>query len=800
MTQYATLKPLGSTDPRDLFDNAQNLDFAVNSISQAIWKDRFGVNRKTYWGMEQEFAAQLLTQKQRFDLFIQNAGYKVIGDYEDGPLTITEYNQLIRYNDEFWKLDAATDIPFTTTGNDATSWATDSTHFVSVGDAALRQELASETGAGMIGIEQGGTLQSFIDDMASLARYPLLQHKMIHDVDYNSAFAGAETLSQGFCIANTPAGYRMYFHQPVTSGNVRIVETTFDPGAANTAPTIISYSEELTDIGHQSIGCVYEGGSVVLYTLTKDGKGFNKITWGGTGTSNSNVTRTNVFQGSFYPADVGVTLAISEDAALLLIQTAGEDDHQRGIEDDKRVIYLFDRASGAHLRNVIIPKANMIADAFQGMACDGRYIYVLNGFTGVFLTQRVYIYNVFGGYVRDFNIDGVRGKYGRAQLMGNASLGYPVLQEPEGLVMLNGKLYMMTPDFWNTTASVVSYEGAFFAARAASFSGQRPVNSSYWTPTTYGTAGALPYSDSTTYTISNPSKRTKAIISIEVADGTGLPIDSGVAFPDSFASIFLNNNEVNIALSRGEALQICGFEQNLRSHRPIFMLSGESPNTDSNASVLSLYGRGFEDGSVTGRRATMKHRENATLDILEFRIGEDLLHGAGINLHSVYSATNPGRLQLYCAKPDGTLSYSLIFSPTTPSFHPQNDNEISMGVAANRFSDVRSYKVTCIVPGTTQPQIRAANDLKNMIFQVSTTGNGGIFDDTLGRWLTHTNTAGFSRFYYSTTVFDSSGNGSPEGVLTAAPGSEYRRLDGGIGTFKYQKQSGTGNTGWAAIA
>lgn len=137
-------------DPKDLFDNSQNFDYGLNDITQAIWKDRFGRNRKTYWGWEQESAAQLLNQQQRFNTFIQSSGYKVIGEYTAGPLTLTEYNQLIRYQDAFWKLTATTDIPYTTTGNDAASWVNDSTHFVSVGDAALRQELGSRGGSGLI--------------------------------------------------------------------------------------------------------------------------------------------------------------------------------------------------------------------------------------------------------------------------------------------------------------------------------------------------------------------------------------------------------------------------------------------------------------------------------------------------------------------------------------------------------------------------------------------------------------------------------------------------------------------------
>ena len=44
-----------------------------------------------------------------------------------------------------------------------------------------------------------------------------------------------------------------------------------------------------------------------------------------------------------------------------------------------------------------------------------------------------------------------------------------------------------------------------------------------------------------------------------------------------------------------------------------------------------------------------------------------------------------------------------------------------------------------------------------------------------------------------------SGEGSPEGVVEAAPGSLYQRTDGAPGTLIYRKDSGTGNTGWTAV-
>ena len=43
-------------------------------------------------------------------------------------------------------------------------------------------------------------------------------------------------------------------------------------------------------------------------------------------------------------------------------------------------------------------------------------------------------------------------------------------------------------------------------------------------------------------------------------------------------------------------------------------------------------------------------------------------------------------------------------------------------------------------------------------------------------------------------------SGSPEGFITAPPGSLYMNIAGGAGTTFYVKRTGTGNTGWFAVA
>lgn len=61
-------------------------------------------------------------------------------------------------------------------------------------------------------------------------------------------------------------------------------------------------------------------------------------------------------------------------------------------------------------------------------------------------------------------------------------------------------------------------------------------------------------------------------------------------------------------------------------------------------------------------------------------------------------------------------------------------------------------------------------------------------------------TNGVNALYLNGTVGWFRGSGSPEGVITAGVGSFFTREDGGAGTSYYVKESGTGNTGWKAVA
>lgn len=51
---------------------------------------------------------------------------------------------------------------------------------------------------------------------------------------------------------------------------------------------------------------------------------------------------------------------------------------------------------------------------------------------------------------------------------------------------------------------------------------------------------------------------------------------------------------------------------------------------------------------------------------------------------------------------------------------------------------------------------------------------------------------------FGSSVLWRTGEGTPEGVVTAAVGSLYTRTDGGLLSTLYVKESGAGNTGWVA--
>lgn len=156
-----------STDPRDLYDNAENLDKLVNG-ADPFYADRKGVLRESWAGMENSFnnaqegreTAFTLSQadkESRFQAFLVSAGYASKGDYA-ASVVLAERNEYVAVDAAttgtspgLYRPNAAATLPLTLTG----TWATDSANLVLLGDDVLRQELAAVGGASLVGFSQG---------------------------------------------------------------------------------------------------------------------------------------------------------------------------------------------------------------------------------------------------------------------------------------------------------------------------------------------------------------------------------------------------------------------------------------------------------------------------------------------------------------------------------------------------------------------------------------------------------------------------------------------------------------------
>ena len=101
--------------------------------------------------MDSDFNLSQTEKEDRFQQFLISSGYVFLGGYEDGPFQFSARNQYIRYNNQYYRLNAATDVGFTTTGTDAASFANDVTHFVLMDGDTLRQNLGSGDGAKLVG-------------------------------------------------------------------------------------------------------------------------------------------------------------------------------------------------------------------------------------------------------------------------------------------------------------------------------------------------------------------------------------------------------------------------------------------------------------------------------------------------------------------------------------------------------------------------------------------------------------------------------------------------------------------------
>ncbi|HFH3077130.1 right-handed parallel beta-helix repeat-containing protein [Pseudomonas aeruginosa] len=151
--------PLGSKDPRVLYNNAENMDVATNSVEQERWMDRgpqrAPLPRWTWWGME-----------QNYNRFISNSAWELPPlVYVDGsPLTVERSSQVIERDGNLYSVKLPATFPVELSG----TWSVDEPQLVFRSDQALRQELAEQNGGTLVGWKRT-QLSASIDTIQQLA-------------------------------------------------------------------------------------------------------------------------------------------------------------------------------------------------------------------------------------------------------------------------------------------------------------------------------------------------------------------------------------------------------------------------------------------------------------------------------------------------------------------------------------------------------------------------------------------------------------------------------------------------------
>ncbi|WP_273839322.1 hypothetical protein [Providencia rettgeri] len=168
MTTYNTGNKVGSAAVKDLFDNSENLDKAVNDRENETWFDRLGAERVSLFGAEKK--NERLVEKFKNDALnaILAAGYAPVGTFQDGA-EVKNFNETVLWkipdgDGEYYRWDG--DLPKLVPENSnpeltggIKSKDNPNGLWVSVGDASLRTELKSNSGASIVSTENGESVQ-----------------------------------------------------------------------------------------------------------------------------------------------------------------------------------------------------------------------------------------------------------------------------------------------------------------------------------------------------------------------------------------------------------------------------------------------------------------------------------------------------------------------------------------------------------------------------------------------------------------------------------------------------------------
>lgn len=163
MSRYNTGNPVPSTAVKDFSDNTQITDELIN-LKKESTPNRLGESLLTWFGIQAKFSRQMADFEIYFKNLMATMGYTPVDSFQEGA-TLQYINQVLhwklpdgdgdyyRWNGDFPKVVPPGSTPATSGGVGDGAWK-------NIGDALLRSQLASASGASMIGLANGNVAQA----------------------------------------------------------------------------------------------------------------------------------------------------------------------------------------------------------------------------------------------------------------------------------------------------------------------------------------------------------------------------------------------------------------------------------------------------------------------------------------------------------------------------------------------------------------------------------------------------------------------------------------------------------------
>jgi hypothetical protein len=186
--------------------------------------------------------------------------------------------------------------------------------------------------------------------------------------------------------------------------------------------------------------------------------------------------------------------------------------------------------------------------------------------------------------------------------------------------------------------------------------------------------------------------------------------------------------------------------------------------------------------------------QNNTIEVEQYNYAFRFKNGAKYNVVRGNGIWDPGAGTLglaYVEESTGCTSNWLRFDGYSHSSY-QSIGGVTLGAGSNMIEKLGTQSPTTLY------EYKPAG--WQMFFNGNTNGNQSLVYDSGvdGPLLTGNNGVGIKSGGRNQKIGIYACSGSPEGVVTAAPGSVCGNVAGGASTSLYVKESGTGNTGWVA--